>query len=112
MANPALQDGHGAGVGASQLVASEEAGAVICGNFGPNAFSVLQTLGIEIYPGIVGLTVKQAIDRYNKGELERMEVPIVPRRFGFGSSGRGMGRGGGGGRGWGPGPKRHRGRGR
>ncbi len=98
--NPALQAGRGAGVGASQLVASEGATAVICGNFGPNAFSVLQMSGIKIYPGVFGLTIKQAIDKYNKGELKEMKVPSVPGRFGFGSPGGGVG----------PGPGRRRGR--
>jgi len=98
--NPALGAGRGAGVGASQLVASEGAGAVICGNFGPNAFSVLQMSGIKIYPGVFGLTIKQAIDKYNKGELKEMKIPPVPGRFGFGPRGGGAG----------PGPGRRRGR--
>ena len=82
--NPVLQSGRGAGVGAAQIAASEKAGAVICGNFGPNAFSVLQMSGIKIYPGVFGLTIKQAIDKYNRGELKEMKVPSVPGRFGFG----------------------------
>jgi len=99
--NQALQSGRGAGVGASQLVASEGAGAVICGNFGPNAFSVLQMSGIKIYPGISGLTIKEAINKYNKGELREIKVPTAPGHFGFGPPGKG---------GTGPGPGRRRGR--
>ena len=91
--NPALQAGRGAGVGASQLAASEGATAVICGNFGPNASSVLQMSGIKIYPGVFGLTIKQAIEKYNQGELKEMKVPSAP-----GFPGRG--------RGFGPGPRR------
>ena len=86
--NPALQAGRGAGVAASQIAVSEKAEAVICGNFGPNAFSVLQMSGIKIYPGVFGLTIKQAIDKYNKGELKEMKVPTVPGHFGFGPPGR------------------------
>ncbi len=82
--NAALQAGRGAGVGAAQIAASEKAGAVICGNFGPNAFSVLQMSGIKIYPGVFGLTIKQAIEKYNKGELKEMKIPSVPGRFGSG----------------------------
>jgi predicted Fe-Mo cluster-binding NifX family protein len=92
--NPALQAGRGAGVGASQLVASERAGAVICGNFGPNAFSILQMSRVKIYSGVFGLTIKQAIDKYNKGELK--ETKLSPSGF--------PGRG----RGFGPGPRRRR----
>jgi predicted Fe-Mo cluster-binding NifX family protein len=94
--NPALQTGRGAGVAASQLAVSEGATAVICGNFGPNAFSVLQMSGIKIYPGVFGLTVKQVIDKYNRGELEEMKVPPAPGRFGFPDRGRDFG----------PGPRR------
>ncbi len=102
--NPASQSGRGAGVGASQIIASEGAGAVICGNLGPNAFSILKMSGIKIYSGIFGLTVKEGIDRYRKGELREAEAPIPPGRFGFGW-GRGFGRG------FGPGPRRRRRRG-
>ena len=91
--NPAAAAGRGAGVGAAQLAVSERATAVICGNFGPNAFSVLQMSGIKIYPGVFGLTIKQAIDKYNKGELEEMKVPPVPGRFGSGPPGGGVGPG-------------------
>lgn len=95
--NSAIQDSRGAGVGASQLAVSEKAEAVICGNFGPNAFSVLQMSGIKIYPGVFGLTVKQAINKYNKGELNEMKIPSGPGAGGLGQ-GRGFGRGMGGGR--------------
>lgn len=84
ISNPALQAGRGAGVAASQLVISEKAESVICGNFGPNAFSVLQMSGIKIYPEVFGLTIKQAIEKYNQGELKEMKVPSAPGRFGFG----------------------------
>ncbi|MBA7636714.1 hypothetical protein ES703_44335 [subsurface metagenome] len=82
--NTALQAGRGAGVAAAQVVASEKAAVVICGNFGPNAFSVLQMSGIKIYPGVFGLTIKQVIDKYNKGELKEIKVPTAPGRFGLG----------------------------
>jgi len=102
ISNLAGQAGRGAGVAASQLAASEGAKAVICGNFGPNAFSVLQMSGIKIYPGVFGLTIKQALDKYNKGELKEIKVPTAPGHFGFGPPGRG--------RGADPGPRRKRGR--
>jgi predicted Fe-Mo cluster-binding NifX family protein len=93
IANPALQAGRGAGVGAGQLVVSEGAKAVICGNFGPNAFSVLQMSGIKVYPGVFGLTIKQTVDKYNKGELKETKVPSAPGRFGPSAGGRGFGPG-------------------
>ena len=102
--NSALESGRGAGVGASQIIASEGVGAVICGNFGPNAFSVLKMSGVRIYYGMFDLTVKEGIDKYRKGELKEVEVPTAPGHFGFGR-GRGFGRG------FGPGPRRMRRRG-
>lgn len=101
--NTALQAGRGAGVAAAQVVALEKVSVVICGNFGPNAFSVLQMSGIKIYPGVFGLTIKEVIDKYNKGELKEIKAPTTSGHFGF------PGRGG---RGWGRGPNRFRRRGR
>jgi predicted Fe-Mo cluster-binding NifX family protein len=92
--NPAGEAGRGAGVGAAQIAASEGVKAVICGNFGPNAFSVLQMVGIKIYPGVFGLAVNRAIDKYNQGELKELKTVPAPdqlappgfpgRRRGFG----------------------------
>jgi len=92
VSNPALQSGRGAGVRASQLVVSEGAMVVICGNFGPNAFSVLQMSGIKIYPEVFDLTAEQAINKYNKGELKEIKVSTTPDHFGLGR-GRGLGMG-------------------
>ena len=94
--NPALQAGRGAGIAASQMVVSEGAKVVISGNFGPNAFSVLQMSKVKLYPAF-GLTARQAIDKYKNGKLKEMTVPTVPPGFGF------PGR-----RGFGPGPRRRR----
>ena len=107
--NSALESGHGAGVGASQVIASQGIKAVICGNFGPNAFSVLQMSGIKIYPGVFNLTVKQAVDKYNKGELKEVKIPTAPGHFGLGPQRRGGGFGLGGGRGFGAGRGRRQG---
>lgn len=93
--NPGIQAGRGAGVGAGQMAASKGVTAVICGNFGPNAFSVLQMSGIKIYSGVLGLSVKQALAKYKEGELKELTPPPSPGRFGFGP---GAGRRKGGGR--------------
>ncbi len=106
--NSAVQAARGAGVAASQIVVSEGTEAVICGNFGPSSFSVLQMSGIKIYSGVTNLTVREVIDKYNEGELKEMEMPTAPGHFGFGPSGGGRGGGFGPGPGWGKG----RGRGR
>jgi predicted Fe-Mo cluster-binding NifX family protein len=87
--NSALESGRGAGVGASQIITSQGVKVVICGNLGPNAFSVLKMSGIKIYSGIFGLTIKEAVNKYKKGDLKEAETPTVPGHFGFG---RGLGR--------------------
>ena len=89
VSNEALQAGRGAGVGAAQVVSSAKVKAVICGNFGPNAFSVLQMSGIKTYGGVFGLTVREVLDKYNKGELKEIEKFTTPGRFGFGPGQRG-----------------------
>ena len=87
--NSALQSGRGAGVAASQTVVSEKGEAVICGDFGPNAFSVLQMSGIKIYPGASGLTVREAVEKFNNGELKEMKVSSASGNLG--PPGRGFG---------------------
>ncbi len=101
ISNPGFQAGRGAGVGASQTLVSQGIKALICGNLGPNAFSILETAGVKIYPGIFGLKIKEVLNRFKKGQLKESEGPSTPGHFGFGG-GRGFGGG------FGPGPKRHR----
>jgi len=81
--NLALGAGHGAGVRASQIIVSKGVKAVICGNFGPNAFSVLKMSKIKIYPGVFGLTIREAINKYKKSELEETKIPTTLGHFGF-----------------------------
>jgi predicted Fe-Mo cluster-binding NifX family protein len=90
LSNPGVQAFRGAGVATSQTVASEKAEVVIGGNFGPNAFAFLQTSGIKVYQAL-NLTARQAIVKYQKGELEEIKAPSgpsgFPRRRGFGLGG-------------------------
>ncbi|HDN83477.1 MAG TPA: dinitrogenase iron-molybdenum cofactor biosynthesis protein [Candidatus Altiarchaeales archaeon] len=96
--NPAAMAIGGAGIQAAQLVANKGVQAVITGNIGPNAFQVLSMAGIRIFHGF-GTTVKDAVNRFLRNELEEITSPIRGGGFGPGL-GRGFGRGGmGGGRG-------------
>ncbi len=76
---------YGAGIQAAQVVASLGAQLVITGSIGPNAFSSLQSLGIRIYAGVGGISVRDAIMKYLSGSLSPSTGPAF--------SGRGMGRG-------------------
>lgn len=79
---------RGAGITAAQLVANSGVEVVITGNMGPNAFNVLSSTGIKVVTGVSG-NIKEAIDKYLKGELKATDQP---------SPGFGRGRMGGGGR--------------
>ena len=89
MENTAGQAFRGAGISAAQMVANKEVGAVIAGNFGPNAVNVLISSGIKIF-SVGGVTVKEALKQYKEGKLQ--EVTAATAFFGRGM-GQGMGRG-------------------
>jgi predicted Fe-Mo cluster-binding NifX family protein len=88
--NIALEASGGAGVQAAQAIANKGAKVLITGNLGPNAFQTLRAAGIETIVGASG-TVKEAVERYVRGELNRAEAPNVRSHFGMGM-GRGRGR--------------------
>jgi predicted Fe-Mo cluster-binding NifX family protein len=104
--NTAGQTSRGAGISAAQLIVNKGVGAVIAGNFGPNAINVLSSSGIKMFAcppkpaasgagrrgGVSGITVKDALEQYKKGELKENTVMSPP-------AGINMGRGGGWGRG-------------
>lgn len=97
-ANPGANFGGGAGIAAAQLVASRGVKAVISGNFGPNAFGVLQSAGIKIYPGAFNMTAKQALLALKEGKLQETSQPSGPNYMGMPGGmprGGGLGRGGG-----------------
>ena len=87
--NPAATAMGGARIQAAQLIANKGVKVLISGNMGPNAFNVLSGIGIKIVTGVGGISVKEAIQRYLKGELKETKAPTMP---GFGP-GRGMGPG-------------------
>ena len=81
---------HGAGIQSAQIVANKGVKVVITGSVGPNAFQALSSAGIKVVTGDFG-TVKEAVERYKKGELTETMGPTVGGHFGMG---RGRGRGG------------------
>ncbi len=80
--NPNIDAMGGAGIQSGQLIASKQVKAILTGNVGPNAFRILQAAGIEVITGASG-SIKEVIEKYNKGELEKMEGPTVGRKFGM-----------------------------
>ncbi len=71
----------GAGIQSGQLVAGKQVKVVITGNVGPNAFQTLQAAGIEVVTGASG-SVKEAVEKYKKGEFKSAEGPSVGSKFG------------------------------
>ena len=83
--NPSISAGGGAGIVSGQLISSKEVKVVLTGNVGPNAFQTLTAAGIEVIVGVSG-TVKDAIEKYKKGELKLTQNPSVDRKFGMGGN--------------------------
>ena len=75
---------HGAGIQAARIVSGRGVEVVLTGNIGPNAFQVLSSAGIKVMTGVVG-TVREAIERYQRGELEEADSPTSGGHFGIGS---------------------------
>ena len=65
----------GAGIRAANLIAGKGVEALISGNIGPNAFNVLSGTKIKIYTGVGGISVKQTVKSYIKGELNETSAP-------------------------------------
>jgi predicted Fe-Mo cluster-binding NifX family protein len=74
----------GAGIQAAQTIASEGAKVLITGNVGPNAFQALAAAGIKIVTGASG-SVREVIERYERGELKETGAPTVGGHFGMGA---------------------------
>lgn len=93
VANPAFSALKGAGVLASQTVIQEKIGAIISGNFGPTAFSLLERTGVNLYTAPLS-PLETVITMFKEGKLEKVVAPLSPRfGRGFGGRGRRMRRG-------------------
>jgi predicted Fe-Mo cluster-binding NifX family protein len=104
--NQAAMMSGGAGIQAAQMVANSGVAAVITGNVGPNAAETLAAAGMKTYLGVSG-TVREALQQYKSGQLQKTSGSTVESHFGTnglgggGGCGRGMGLGTTGGRGMG-----------
>jgi len=86
--NTGVETMRGAGITAAQIVVNEKIDAIITGNIGPNAFSVLSGSEIKIYSGVFNSTIESAIKELKTGKLEETKKSTVGGYFGR-SAGRG-----------------------
>lgn len=82
---------QGAGIQAAQAVSASGADVLITGQVGPNAMQALSHSQMKIFASSAR-TVQEAIQAWEKNELQ----PITSASGGQGAGGQGMGRGGGG----------------
>ena len=80
--NSQAQAMGGAGPQAAKTVVDKGAKVLLTGNVGPNAYQALNAGGIEVFTGISG-TVKEAVEKYKKGELKKTDGPDVGSHFGM-----------------------------
>jgi predicted Fe-Mo cluster-binding NifX family protein len=92
ISNESSMASGGAGIQAAQTVAKTGAEIIITGNVGPNAFQTLSAAGIKVFTVING-TIKEAIEKYKKGELSETTNPSVNSHYGMRAVGKGFGRG-------------------
>ncbi len=67
--------GQGAGIQAAELVAGRGVGVVLTGYVGPKAFTALRAAGIRIGADLDGLSVRQAVERFVRGQVNPIDRP-------------------------------------
>jgi predicted DNA-binding protein (UPF0251 family)/predicted Fe-Mo cluster-binding NifX family protein len=66
---------QGAGIQAAENVARSGAKAVLTGYVGPKAFQALTAAKITVIQNLENLTVRQAVERFNKGDVAPASQP-------------------------------------
>jgi predicted DNA-binding protein (UPF0251 family)/predicted Fe-Mo cluster-binding NifX family protein len=66
--------GQGAGILAAETVARAGAGAVLTGFVGPKAFQALEAAGIRVAQNLEGLSVREAVKKFNDGQVQWVTV--------------------------------------
>ena len=93
----------GAGIQAAQEIAKQGVSALITGNIGPNAMQTLSAAKIDVYQHQSGGSVRDVVEKFQRGEFTKISSASVPvhagQGQGSGPAGQGRGRGSGGGRG-------------
>ena len=67
--------GQGAGIQAAQLIAGAGVSCVLTGFVGPKAFRALSAAKISVVQNLEGVTVRQAVERFQSGTAQPAEAP-------------------------------------
>ena len=67
---------QGAGIQAAELIARTGVSCLLTGFVGPKAFQALTAAGLKVGQNLEGLTVRQAIERYQSGQVEMAQAAI------------------------------------
>jgi len=66
---------QGAGIQAAEIVAATGARVLLTGFVGPKAFKALSAAGIKIGQNVDNLTVREAVKRFQAGDVPVAEAP-------------------------------------
>lgn len=66
---------QGAGIQAAELMVRKGVGVVLTGYVGPKAFQALAAVGIKVGQNLEQLTVREAVEKYRRGEVAVAEAP-------------------------------------
>ena len=80
--NPSKKASGGAGIQTAQWVIDQDADAVICGNLGPKAYSVLSAGGVAAYKHN-SESIEKTLDAFNKCKLECLLAPSTEEHSGL-----------------------------
>ena len=68
-----LQSAQGAGIQAAQTIIDSEAEVLIASNVGPKAMAALKSNSILVFQADPAMTLEQAIDAYQNGNLAQLQ---------------------------------------
>jgi predicted Fe-Mo cluster-binding NifX family protein len=80
--NEARNARSGAGIQSTQFLAKLGCTVAIAGQFGPSAFTALNSLGFEIIQCDPKLSVREAVENYLSGKYKPLEEPTVSKKAG------------------------------
>ncbi len=66
---------QGAGIQAAELIARAGVGCVLTGFVGPKAFQALSAAKIGVVQNLEGITVREAVERYQSGVARPADAP-------------------------------------